>query len=48
MLNTGSEYDASISEVVRQKQAEVHKKRLIAEAKKLGLTITDSAVKETA
>lgn len=48
MLSTGSEYDASISEAVRQKQSEVHKKRLIAEAKKLGLTITDPIVKETA
>lgn len=48
MLRTGSSYDESISEAVSKKQAERHKKRLISEAKKLGLIITDSNAKETA
>lgn len=48
MLKNGSEYDETISETVQQKQAEKHKKRIIAEAKKMGLIITDPNIKETA
>ena len=41
MLKTNSQYDEGISETVSQKQAERHKKRIIAEAKKLGLSIIE-------
>lgn len=42
MLKTGSEYDESIFETVKTKQSERHKKRIIAEAKKLGLQIVEA------
>ena len=48
MLKTGSEYDESIFEIVKQKQSERHKKKIIAEAKKLGLILTEPIEKETA
>lgn len=39
MLKTGSQCDETIFETVRLKQSERHKKRLMAEARKLGLEI---------
>lgn len=48
MLKTGSVYDESIFETVKQKQSERHKKKIIAEAKKLGLIFTEPIKKETA
>lgn len=42
MIKTGSQYDESIFETVRMKQSERHKKRIIAEAKKLGLEVVET------
>jgi hypothetical protein len=39
MLKTGSHYDETIFETVRQKQSERLKKRLMVEARKLGFEI---------
>lgn len=41
MIKTGNQYDENIFSVVRQRQEETRKKKVIAEAKKLGLTISD-------
>jgi transposase len=41
MLRTGSQYDESLFENIRQKQSERHKKRIIAEANKLGLEVIE-------
>lgn len=41
MIKTGNQYDENIFSVVHQKQEETRKKKVIAEAKKLGLTISD-------
>lgn len=48
MLKYGSQYDEGVFETVKQKQSERHKKRIIAEAKKLGLEIIESHKVETA
>jgi hypothetical protein len=42
ILKTGSQYDETMFEAVQQKQSERHKKRIIAEAKKLGLQIVEA------
>jgi hypothetical protein len=39
MLKDGSEYNEEKFEIVRQKQSDRHKNRIILEAKKLGLLI---------
>lgn len=41
LLKTGLQYDENTFEAVRLKQSERHKKRIIAEAKKLGLQIVE-------
>lgn len=48
MLKTGSQYNEDIFETVKQKQSERHKKKIIAEAKKLGLQIIEPSKVETA
>lgn len=44
MLKTGSQYDECIFETVKLKQSQRHKKRIIAEAKKLGLQIVEPII----
>lgn len=41
MLKDGTEYNEEKFEIVRQKQSERHKNRIILEAKKLGLLIVE-------
>jgi hypothetical protein len=48
MIKTSSQYDESIFETVRLKQSERQKKRIIYEAKKLGLHIVEPQATETA
>lgn len=48
MLKTGSQYNEDIFETVKQKQSERHKKKIISEAKKLGLQIIEPSKVETA
>ena len=43
MIKNGSSYDESVFETVRQKQEERRKKKIISEAKKLGLQIVEPA-----
>ncbi len=43
MLKDGTEYNEEKFEIVRQKQSERHKNRIILEAKKLGLMILQPA-----
>ena len=44
MLKDGTEYDEEKFEIIRQKQSERHKRRIILEAKKLGLLIIQPQV----
>lgn len=48
MLKSGSPYNEDIFETVKQRQSERHKKRIMAEAKKLGLQIIEPTKAETA
>jgi transposase len=48
ILKYGSSYDEEHFELVQKKQHDRRKKSIIAEAKKLGLTILDSSVADTA
>ena len=48
MIRTGFQYDEGVFETVRLKQSQRHKKRIIAEAKKLGLQIIEPQHIETA
>lgn len=44
MLKTGSQYDETAFELTRKKQNEVQKKRIISEAKRLGLQIIEPSI----
>lgn len=48
MIKTGSQYNEDTFKAVKQKQSERHKKRIITEAKKLGLQIIEPTEVKTA